>query len=125
MITLFILFGWFQKIYKDVKSLPTFYYRLASKRSVTVRQLRQLEKHYLKWSKYQLDLAYFTRCYEMDMCPKFLRFKAPKLNAYKEVQKVLKQVVLNRAQLVPKVFASPTAFLPGRPSSFVIEKYRS
>ena len=102
MILTFIIYGWLQKIYSDVKSLPKFYYRLASKRRVTVKQLRQLEKYYLKINKLRLDLTYFTRCYELDLCPKFLRFKAPRLEAYKDVKKVLKQVVLNQINIIKK-----------------------
>ena len=49
-----------------------------------------------------MDLKYFTRCNELDLCPKFLRFKAPKLDAYKDVKKVLKQVVLNQISVIKK-----------------------
>ena len=101
MFVLFILYAWFQRIY-NVDSLPKLYYRLAGRRNVTVKQLRQLEKFYLKVNKLHLDLKYFERCHELDLCPKFLRFKAPKLDAYRDFNKVLKQVVLNQISVIRK-----------------------
>ena len=93
LLLIFVIFAGYQRIC-DINSLPKLYYRLAGRRNVTVKQLRQLEKLFVKVEKLRLDLKYFTRCNELDLCPKFLRFKAPKLDAYRDVKKILKQVVI-------------------------------
>ena len=44
--------------------------------------LRQLERNGLKLVKLKLDVNYFQTCLELQICPKFLRFKPPDISAY-------------------------------------------
>ena len=76
---------WFIKALK-LTSLPTLYHRLSSKRGIRIKLLRDLEKDAIKYAKRQLDVHYLTHCLELDLCPEKLKFKIPKVNAYRQAK---------------------------------------
>ena len=55
---------WLVKSYINSGNLPKLYYRLASRRNVTVKDCRELEKDASRVSKLTLDIAYFEKCIE-------------------------------------------------------------
>ena len=61
-------------------TLPKFYYSLRNSRGLDVGSLRKLEKHGLSLTKLTLDIVFFKNCLELGVCPKFLKFKPPKLS---------------------------------------------
>ena len=72
----------FKVLFKDT-SLPNLYFKLASKRDVTVGAFRKLERTIIKVTEKKLDELYFEKCLDLNLCPSFLEFKPPKLPAYK------------------------------------------
>ena len=84
---------WLVKSYNNCSNLPQLYYRLANRRNVSVKEFRELEKDALRVSKLTLDVAYFDKCLELEICPKYLRFKVPNLKAFKDPQKLYIQGV--------------------------------
>ena len=55
------------------------YFRISSKRGTPVKDLRQIERYGLKIVKLKLDVKFFETCANLDICPQFLKFKAPNL----------------------------------------------
>ena len=76
-----------------VTSLPKLYYRISTKRGITVRKLRNLEKVGWKTVKIKLDLKYLQTCLELDLCPEFLKFKPPNLKVYNKPRDIYRLVV--------------------------------
>ena len=77
------------KWYLKVKvSLPSYYYRLHSKRGIPVRKLRRLEKSVLKTGKIEADVKFWQRCIDLSLYPKSVKFKPPKNQLYKCVDEV-------------------------------------
>ena len=83
------LFLWYIKI----SSLPKLYYRLSKRSGVTVHQCRALEDAGKKLVKRSLDVAYWERCVDLELCPNFLKFRPPRLRQYKNVKHVYQEVV--------------------------------
>ena len=50
---------------------------------MSVQSFRKLEKWSVKYAKLKLDLLYLENCLELNICPKFLRVKLPKLDGIK------------------------------------------
>ena len=69
---------------------------------MSVKCLRKLEKAGTQVTKLSLDLKYFEKCLELGICPKYLRFKPPKLPVYKNCKNVYRQVVNNQINVVKK-----------------------
>ena len=88
--------------YLKSTSLPKLFYRLQDRGDVSVHRLRKLEKAGIQVTKLTLDVNYFEKCLELGLCPKFLRFKPPKLSAYKNCKNVYRQVVNNQINCVKK-----------------------
>ena len=65
-----------------ITSLPKLYFRINNRRGIAISQLRQLERVNLKVVKLKLDLRYFHTCIDLSICPKFLKFKPPRISAY-------------------------------------------
>ena len=77
-------------------SLPKLYFYLSSKRDIPVKELRRLEKAFIKITKLRLDIIYFERCLNLKICPKFLLFKPPKLKAYHRTENIRAEVIKNQ-----------------------------
>ena len=87
-------------------TLPRLYYHISNRRDVRISDLRQLEKTGIKLTKLSLDLGYFEKCIELGLCPKFLKFRPPKLAAYKDTKTVYQQVLRNQINIVKKEIKS-------------------
>ena len=75
-------FIWFINGLK-LTSLPKLYYRLSSKRGISLKKLRDLEKSAIKYARRQLDIHYLEYCYDLGLCPEKFKFKIPEDTAYK------------------------------------------
>ena len=69
-------------------SLPKLYYNINNKRGVSINKLRVCEKLGQKAVKLRLDVKYLEACVELDICPKFLRFKPPNISVYHNLSSV-------------------------------------
>ena len=67
LLSLAVATVWILKI----SFLPKLYHALSSKRDVTIKLQRKLEKLGLKLVKLNLDVKYFETCIDLDICPKF------------------------------------------------------
>ena len=85
---------------KTFSSLPIIYHRLSSKRGIALKEFRKLERLSIKLAKKQLDKTFFTSCLDLRICPKFLKFKPPKLKAYNDTSLVLQQVLRQQIEVV-------------------------
>ena len=74
-------------------SLPKLYYNISSKRGLPVRQFRKFEDLSTKLAKKRLDVAYWSRCLDLGICPKFLQFKPPKTKQYRSTKDLYQLVV--------------------------------
>ena len=83
------VFLWYIKI----SSLPKLYYRLSKRTGVTVQKCRALEDAGKKLVKRSLDVKYWERCIDLELCPNFLKFKPPRLKQYKNVKQMYQNVV--------------------------------
>ena len=79
-------------ILKDT-SLPKLYYRISTKRAITIRKLRNLEKVGWKTVKIKFDLKYLQTCLDLDLCPEFLKFKSPNFKVYNKPVDIYRLVV--------------------------------
>ena len=93
----FLLLSYFNGL-----TLPKFYYSLRNSRSLDVRSLRKLEKHGLSVTKLTLDILYFKNCLELGVCPKFLRFKPPKLRVYQNPKSIYDGVLSKQISILEK-----------------------
>ena len=84
---------WFKRNYT---SLPKFCYGISSKRGIPVSQFHFFEKQRLKVMKLRLDSKYFENCLNLDLCPEFLKSKAPNLKAYQMGRKEIQQIVVEK-----------------------------
>ena len=99
VVLLSLIVLWYTKVFIK-EPLPKVYFRLARKKSVKVKQLRALECSTVKKCKLRLDEEYFERCMSLNLTPKYLNVKIPKLkclynkDAYDviSVQKQLKEI---------------------------------
>ena len=98
LILLAIIFKWILKI----TSLPKLYYRLSKQRGVTVIQLRKLEKYGWKVLKLNLDIKYFENCLDLNLCPKFLKFKLHNLQVYRNSDDLYRIVLNKKLKLTKK-----------------------
>ena len=55
--------------------------------------------------KLRLDVKYFETCADLDLCPQFLKFKAPKLKVYKNSSELYQIVVSKKLKEVRKDLA--------------------
>ena len=88
--------------YLKTTSLPKLFYQLQDRRGVGLTRFRSLEKSGIKVTKLVLDVRYFENCIELGICPQFLKFKPPKLSAYKNTKNVYRQVLNNQIVEVKK-----------------------
>ena len=76
-------------------SLFKVYYRLSKRNEIRILQLIKLEKPVLKLMKLNLDVKYFNTCLDLNICPKFIKFRLPNFQVYKNSEE-LYQIVFNR-----------------------------
>ena len=65
------------------------YFRISSKRGTPVKDLRHIERYGLKIVKLKLDVKFFETCANLDICPQFLKFKAPNLKIYRNTKSIV------------------------------------
>ena len=87
---------------KKTTSLPKLYFRISSKRGTPVKDLRQIERYGLKIVKLKLDLKSFKTCANLDICPQFLKFKAPNLKIYRNTKDLYRLIVLKKFKKIKK-----------------------
>ena len=78
-----VCLAWFLKCFMK-KTLPELYYDLAERQNVSVKQLRKFEKLVLKVCKLRLDEFFFERCLGLNVVPRFLNCKVPKLKCLRD-----------------------------------------
>ena len=81
----YVAFVWFVNGL-NLTSLPKLYYRLSNKRSISVKNLRLLEKNAIKYARRQLDVHYLEYCFDLGLCPETFKFKIPDMPAYKRIK---------------------------------------
>ena len=55
--------------------------------------LRKLEKATVQAAKKELDIVFWKRCIDLQLCPEFLKFKVPKIKQYRNVNKLYNSVI--------------------------------
>ena len=90
-VVLFALM-WYLKTFR-ISSLPQLYYILANKRGVAVSVFRSFERRAIKLAEKKLDKCFFEKCLDLGLCPDFLKFKPPRLIAYRNTDDLYRQVV--------------------------------
>ena len=93
-----IIYKWILKI----TSLPKLYYRLSKQKGVTATQLKKLKKYAWKVLKLNLDIKYFENCLDLNLCPKFLKFKPPNLQVYRNSDDLYRIVLNKKLKLTKK-----------------------
>ena len=58
-----------------------------------MKLLRQLEKATVQAAKKELDIMYWKRCIDLQVCPEFIKFKPPRLKQYSNVNKLYNSVI--------------------------------
>ena len=91
--------------YKKSTSLPQLYFAISNRRSVTVKDLRQIEKLGYKVLKLRLDVKYLETCSNLNLCPDFLKFKPPKLKVYQNLSDLHQIIVRKKINEVKKELA--------------------
>ena len=69
-------------------SLPKLNYNISNKRGISISKLQVCEKLGQKAVKLCLDVKYLEACVELDIFPKFLRFKPPNISVYQDLSSV-------------------------------------
>ena len=67
-----------------------------------MKDFRRLERTGLQVSKLKLDLIYFQKCLELEICPQFLKFRPPNLSAYKDIKKWYQKAVKNQISVIDR-----------------------
>lgn len=78
MHLLLFLFIWIFKTF----SLPKLYHNLSKRSSLSLVDFRSFEKVTLHCSKLHHDIKFFKKCLELNICPKYLQPRLPKLNIF-------------------------------------------
>ena len=89
-------------LFRHLKTLPKLYYYCSSRRDIRIHDLRKFEKICLKVTKLRLDILFFERCFGLKICPKFLRFKPPRLKAYRRTENIKLEVIKNQIGFLRK-----------------------
>ena len=83
---------------KSTFSLSQLYFKINNRKGVAVKLFRKYEDLSYKLAKKRLDKEFFCTCLDLEMCPRFLKFKPPRLKAYANTKIMYQQAV--RQQLV-------------------------
>ena len=94
---LFSIVVWLKKT-----SLLKLYFRISSKRGTPVKDFRQIERYDLKTVKLKLDIKFFETCSNLDICPQFLKFKAPNLKIYRNTKDLYRVIVFKKLKEIKK-----------------------
>ena len=108
---LFSILVWLKK----TTCLPKLYLRISSKRGTPVKDVRQIKRYGLKKVKLKLDIKFFETCANLDICPQFLKFKAPNLKIYKNTKDLYCVIVLKKLKEIMKDLGQAE-------SSYIIKK---
>ena len=87
-------------LFKSTSSISQFYFNISNRRGVPVKLLRKYEELSYKLAKKSLDKEFFATCLDLEMCPDFLKFRPPRLEAYKSTNLIYKQVVRQQLEFV-------------------------
>ena len=98
LVVLAVIVIWLKKC----NSLPKLYHGICSRRGIPVSTFRSLEKHGHKLVKLNLDVKYFESCLDLNLCPEFLKFKAPNLSVYRDGRYLFQAVVRKKLKEVKK-----------------------
>ena len=82
--------------YYKCKTLPKLYFQLSKKRNIPVNEFRDYERAINSFAKLQLDIQYFKDCEFLEILPKFLRVKTPKLKVYDAIHSDIRTTVLRK-----------------------------
>ena len=103
-------FMWLLSIWilKSTSSLSQLYHNISNRRGIPVKLFRKYEHLTYKLSKKNLDKVFFNTCLDLQICPEFLKFKAPRLKAYESTNVLYQQVVRQQLDVVEDEIASAT-----------------
>ena len=96
---LWLLSAW---ILKSHSSLAKLYFHISNRRGIPIQLFRQYENLSYKLAKKSLDKKFFTTCLDLEICPNFLKFPSPKLEAYRNPKSIYQQVVRQQLQVVER-----------------------
>ena len=82
--------------YYKCKTLPKLYFQLSKKINIPVNEFRDYERAINSFAKLQLDIQYFKDCEFLEILPKFLRVKTPKLKVYDAIHSDIRTTVLRK-----------------------------
>ena len=106
-IVLLLATKWDLKVFSKVSSPPTLYFRLASARGVEVQLFRKSEKSAVRLAEKLLDEDFFQTCLDLQLCPKFLKFRPPNLRTYEDVNSIYHQVIQHEIKVLRDEKATP------------------
>ena len=88
MIRTFLAIGFVLLIQLRIYDVPNYYYKLSNRSKIPVNNFRKFEKLVYRLGKLKLDKKYFENCIELNVVPKFLRFKIPGLSTLQKSKHV-------------------------------------
>ena len=94
---LWLLSIWYMK---STFSLSKLYFNINNRKGVSVKLFRKYEVLSYKLGKKRLDKEFFCTCLDLEMCPKFLKFKPPQLKAYANTKHMYQQAVRQQLEVV-------------------------
>ena len=94
---LWLLSIWY---FKSTFSLSQLYYNTSNRRGVPKQLFRRYEGLTYKLAKKSLDKKFFLTCLDLELCPEFLKFRAPRLPAYKNVKPLYQQAVRQQLEVI-------------------------
>ena len=83
---------WYSSILKKT-SVGKFLNKLSSSRGINIKVLRKFEKTLCRIATTKLDIRFLDRCEELGVVPKFLKFKAPELEAYGNINQFYRKAL--------------------------------
>ena len=89
-------------VVEKTTSLLQLYFRISTKRGTPVKDLQQIKRYGLKIMKLKLDIKFFQTCTNLDICPQFLKFKAPNLRIYRNTKDLYHVIVLKKLKEINK-----------------------
>ena len=92
---------WLLRVF-STKSLPSIYFKIASKGTVKVNVLRKLEKASVKVNGLKLDEEYMRRCQDLALYPEFLHMKTRNLTCLRSKNDFGKVAVGNKLKEIKK-----------------------
>ena len=78
---------------KSKVSPPAFYFRLHNRRDINIDLIRRYEILQIKINKKKLDIVFWNKCLNLELCPDFLKVKPPKNKFFRSIKDLHKFVV--------------------------------